>query len=195
MTEGATTIKREFGIDMGHRIPLHNSKCRNLHGHRYKIVLEVEGGLCKSGSSSGMIVDFSMLKWGFKSIIDHYFDHGLTIQDNDLVILDPLFPGVLKEMRRVNYVDPEHLPLYTESCKMRWPLGGDVFFVKSGKYDASSKLVITPFPPTAEHLAQLWFYILDCWMRNYAKEEKVDYLNMRSIEVWETPNCVATYKE
>ena len=32
-------IAKEFRWEMGHRLPLHDGACRNLHGHTYKAVV------------------------------------------------------------------------------------------------------------------------------------------------------------
>ncbi|MBI4225594.1 6-carboxytetrahydropterin synthase [Candidatus Roizmanbacteria bacterium] len=36
-------ITKIIEFDMGHRIPNHKSQCRNLHGHRYKLEVNLEG--------------------------------------------------------------------------------------------------------------------------------------------------------
>ena len=38
-----TTIRRYVETDTGHRVPNHKSKCRHLHGHRYRFEAEIEG--------------------------------------------------------------------------------------------------------------------------------------------------------
>jgi 6-pyruvoyltetrahydropterin/6-carboxytetrahydropterin synthase len=37
------TITRKLEFDAGHRIPDHNSQCRNLHGHRYTLLITLTG--------------------------------------------------------------------------------------------------------------------------------------------------------
>ncbi|MFW8587824.1 6-carboxytetrahydropterin synthase [Rhizobium beringeri] len=55
-------ITREIGIDAAHRIPHHESKCHNLHGHRYKIAATCVGPLCGDGEQTGMVLDFRFLE-------------------------------------------------------------------------------------------------------------------------------------
>ena len=38
------TITRKLEFDAGHRIPDHNSQCRNLHGHRYTLLITLYSG-------------------------------------------------------------------------------------------------------------------------------------------------------
>ncbi|GIR00164.1 MAG: hypothetical protein CM15mP8_3610 [Methanobacteriota archaeon] len=38
-----TRIRRYVETDTGHRVPNHKSKCRHMHGHRYRFEAEIEG--------------------------------------------------------------------------------------------------------------------------------------------------------
>ena len=55
-----TSITKCIEWDMGHRVPNHESKCRNPHGHRYKCEIEVAGDIIVELNSpeQGMITDF-----------------------------------------------------------------------------------------------------------------------------------------
>ena len=57
------TVARQIGIDAGHRIQTHGSKCRHLHGHRYLIEAVCEAGhLHQGGEQTDMVLDFGFLK-------------------------------------------------------------------------------------------------------------------------------------
>ncbi len=57
------TMSREIGIDAGHRVPTHGSKCKNLHGHRYTIQAICKAGFLQSeGEQKAMVIDFGFLK-------------------------------------------------------------------------------------------------------------------------------------
>lgn len=73
--------------DMGHRVPNHESKCRNLHGHRYKAEITLEGDVIgeKGVSSEGMVIDFSHIKRIAGGFIDEVLDHGYMCQEGDVV--------------------------------------------------------------------------------------------------------------
>lgn len=70
-------VTKTIEIDMGHRVPNHKSKCRNLHGHRYKIEVGVDDKVMdkKGNSDEGMVIDFSDLKEIMVQEIDARFDH------------------------------------------------------------------------------------------------------------------------
>ena len=56
-----TRIRRWVETDTGHRVPNHKSKCRHMHGHRYRWEVELDGEVVtQSGvSEEGMLMDFS----------------------------------------------------------------------------------------------------------------------------------------
>lgn len=62
-------VERE--ISCSHQLKNHNGKCRNLHGHNFKVKVQVQGEcLLNEGSSKNMLVDFGDIK----KVIDFY-DH------------------------------------------------------------------------------------------------------------------------
>jgi 6-pyruvoyltetrahydropterin/6-carboxytetrahydropterin synthase len=68
-------ITRKLEIDMGHRVPSHGGKCRNMHGHRYVIEATFAGKLKGSGSEEGMVTDFGAIKALMIDVIEDHFDH------------------------------------------------------------------------------------------------------------------------
>lgn len=70
---------------MGHRVPNHKSKCRNLHGHRYKINVAVDDKVIdtKGTSDEGMVIDFGDLKQIMMEELDAKFDHGFVMYEKD----------------------------------------------------------------------------------------------------------------
>ncbi len=65
-------IWREFRFEAAHFLPLvpEDHKCRRLHGHSYRVRLEVEGLVGKDG----MVADFADLKRAWESLhtqLDH----------------------------------------------------------------------------------------------------------------------------
>ena len=49
----------EATFDAAHQLPLHEGKCRRLHGHTYKVVLGIE---VEIDNTTGMAVDFGVLQ-------------------------------------------------------------------------------------------------------------------------------------
>jgi 6-pyruvoyltetrahydropterin/6-carboxytetrahydropterin synthase len=66
-----TSVTRAFAFEAAHQLPWHEGKCRNLHGHSYRLEVTVEGPL----TEHGVVVDFSDLKAVVqREVIDRY-DH------------------------------------------------------------------------------------------------------------------------
>jgi 6-pyruvoyltetrahydropterin/6-carboxytetrahydropterin synthase len=76
-------VTKEVEFDAGHRVPLHDSKCKNPHGHRYKVKAHVVGPLKTAGSETGMVVDFSRIKHLLTHRVHDKYDHGFIVQDSD----------------------------------------------------------------------------------------------------------------
>lgn len=68
-------IAKEFSFDMAHMLDGHDGKCQNLHGHTYKLQVEVSGDLELSGAKRGMVMDYSDLKAIVKKHILEPMDH------------------------------------------------------------------------------------------------------------------------
>ena len=70
-------LKTEASFDSAHFLAGYNGKCSNLHGHRWKIVLEVQAEELKDDiQHKGMYVDFGELKKDLRNLADS-MDHAL----------------------------------------------------------------------------------------------------------------------
>ncbi|STO93557.1 6-pyruvoyl-tetrahydropterin synthase [Haemophilus pittmaniae] len=68
-------VSKEFSFDMAHLLDGHDGKCQNLHGHTYKLQVEVAGDLLVDGAKKSMVMDFSDLKAVVKKAILDPMDH------------------------------------------------------------------------------------------------------------------------
>ena len=68
-------VSKEFSCDMAHLLDGHDGKCQNLHGHTYKLQVEVAGDLLVDGAKKSMVMDFSDLKVVVKKAILDPMDH------------------------------------------------------------------------------------------------------------------------
>lgn len=68
-------VSKEFSFDMAHILDGHDGKCQNLHGHTYKLQVEVSGDLVADGAKKGMVVDFTDVKRIVKTAILDPMDH------------------------------------------------------------------------------------------------------------------------
>ena len=74
------TCSRRIEWDAMHRIPLHESKCKAFHGHRYAAEITcVADGL----DSLGRVIDFSVIKNRVGSWIDEKWDHTAILMRGD----------------------------------------------------------------------------------------------------------------
>jgi len=77
-------LKAEHSFDSAHFLANYVGKCGNIHGHRWKVEIEVQSEtLIESGQLEGMVVDFGDLKKDVKALIDFY-DHALIIQEGTM---------------------------------------------------------------------------------------------------------------
>jgi 6-pyruvoyltetrahydropterin/6-carboxytetrahydropterin synthase len=75
-------IAKEFHWEMGHRLPEHFGKCKNIHGHSYRMIVEVEGSV----NDRGMIMDYYDLKKVVNPIIEE-LDHAFMVYEQDKEIV------------------------------------------------------------------------------------------------------------
>lgn len=89
-------VKRYVDIDAGHRVARHESKCRNLHGHRYRLTVEVGGPIKTDGSAEhGMVIDFARVKDALMVIHDEWDHRFLLGADDPLVAAMSGLEGVI----------------------------------------------------------------------------------------------------
>lgn len=78
------SIERYHDISMGHRVVGHESKCRHLHGHNYRIHF-----VCTAEEldALGRVIDFSEIKERLCLWLEAEWDHKLMLWSED-----PLLP-------------------------------------------------------------------------------------------------------
>ena len=69
-------------FEASHNLLNYDGDCANLHGHSYRLDVEVEGMI---QTASGMICDFKLLKKAIRTVTDQ-FDHKYI---NDIMDLNP----------------------------------------------------------------------------------------------------------
>lgn len=125
-------VTKEIGIDYGHTLPNHMGFCNQIHGHRARVIVAVEGSVIQEvGSSQGMVMDFKFIKQLMMEKIHDVLDHGFAIWKDDthpvIAIINSL--GAPKDV--ISTLD----------------------FIKA----RNSKVLVTDEPPTAEYLAKWAF--------------------------------------
>ena len=77
-------ITKQFSFETGHALYGYDGKCRNVHGHSYKLSVTVIGRPITDNSNVkyGMVIDFGDLKKIVKSEIVDVFDHVTVFNKN-----------------------------------------------------------------------------------------------------------------
>jgi 6-pyruvoyltetrahydropterin/6-carboxytetrahydropterin synthase len=77
-------ITKQFNFETGHALYGYDGKCKNVHGHSYKLSVTVSGDPITDNShvKFGMVIDFSDLKKIVKEEIVDIFDHATVFNQN-----------------------------------------------------------------------------------------------------------------
>ena len=77
-------ITKQFTFETGHALYGYDGKCRNVHGHSYKLSVAVIGSPIADNShvKYGMVIDFGDLKKIVKEEIVDIFDHATVFNKN-----------------------------------------------------------------------------------------------------------------
>ena len=77
-------ITKQFSFETGHALYGYDGKCRNVHGHSYKLFVTVIGKPISEVNhvKLGMVIDFSDLKKIVKDKIVDIFDHATVFNKN-----------------------------------------------------------------------------------------------------------------
>ena len=189
-------IHREIGIDMGHRVPDHGSKCRNPHGHRYQIIATCRGPILdiSGNEENGMVVDFGNLKKYMMDILDSVFDHGflITYKDNAMMNMyfhneDPqsvynnytnIWKNQLNDYKNnvINKINPSPI-LLPRTCFSDQDVNG-------------MKVIVVNYIPTAENIAKHMFDMLEPIVAAHYGNDTIKLIN---IKIYETPNGSVDY--
>lgn len=77
-------ITKQFSFETGHALYGYDGKCKNVHGHSYRLDVTVIGAPISDTNNVkyGMVIDFSDLKKIVKSEIVDVFDHATVFNKN-----------------------------------------------------------------------------------------------------------------
>ena len=71
MAAPRTRVTCTFAFEAAHRLDWHPGKCRNLHGHSYRLDVSVEGPL----DAHGVVLDFDTLQDVVRTQVVDRWDH------------------------------------------------------------------------------------------------------------------------
>ncbi|OUS01532.1 6-carboxytetrahydropterin synthase QueD [Flavobacteriales bacterium 33_180_T64] len=77
-------ITKQFSFETGHALYGYDGKCKNVHGHSYRLDVTVIGQPITDNTNVkfGMVIDFSDLKKIVKEEIVDVFDHATVFNKN-----------------------------------------------------------------------------------------------------------------
>lgn len=77
-------ITKQFSFETGHALYGYDGKCKNVHGHSYKLSVTVLGKPISDSTNVkfGMVIDFSDLKKIVNEEIVDVFDHATVFNKN-----------------------------------------------------------------------------------------------------------------
>jgi 6-pyruvoyltetrahydropterin/6-carboxytetrahydropterin synthase len=77
-------ITKQFSFETGHALYGYDGKCKNVHGHSYKLSVTVIGEPISVATNVkfGMVIDFSDLKKIVREEIVDVFDHATVFNQN-----------------------------------------------------------------------------------------------------------------
>ena len=77
-------ITKQFSFETGHALYGYDGKCKNVHGHSYKLSVTVIGTPITDSNNVkfGMVIDFSDLKKIVREEIVDVFDHATVFNQN-----------------------------------------------------------------------------------------------------------------
>jgi 6-pyruvoyltetrahydropterin/6-carboxytetrahydropterin synthase len=102
-----TKIAKDFYWEMSHRLPYHNGPCRNIHGHSYKLRVEISG----EPKDDGMLLDYYDLKILIMPIVE-MLDHCFVVDKDDNVMIDFLKANEFKHHILDTFTTAENLTAY-----------------------------------------------------------------------------------
>ncbi|HLO13126.1 MAG TPA: 6-carboxytetrahydropterin synthase QueD, partial [Pseudoneobacillus sp.] len=103
-------VSKEFTFDSAHHLHCYEGKCKNLHGHTYKVVFGLSGFV----DDRGLMMDFGDIKEIWKNEIEIHLDHKYlnetlppmnTTAENIVVwIYEKMAEALLQEERQQQYL-------------------------------------------------------------------------------------------
>lgn len=100
-------IGKEYTWEMGHRLPFHDGKCINLHGHSYRVLIEVEG----EPDDHGLLIDFYELDHIMKPLIEE-LDHSFMVNASDKEMIEALNKLGVKQLKVDFHTTVENIGLF-----------------------------------------------------------------------------------
>ena len=104
-------VTKSFNFETAHALYGYDGKCKNIHGHSYKLFVTVKGIPIQDSSNPkfGMVIDFGDIKKIVKTEVVDKFDHAILLNVNSPH--KELGENLMKEGHKVIFTE------YQPSCE------------------------------------------------------------------------------
>lgn len=95
------TITKIFPFEAAHQLPFHDGKCKELHGHSYRLEVSLRGDVQPddpNNPQSGMVIDFGEVKRATDGIVKEFLDHRFL---NETVCENPTAERIVQSLVKV----------------------------------------------------------------------------------------------
>lgn len=77
-------VTKSFNFETAHALYGYDGKCKNIHGHSYKLFVTIKGTPIQETNDPkyGMVIDFGDIKKIVKSVVIDPFDHAILLNGN-----------------------------------------------------------------------------------------------------------------
>ncbi len=135
-------ITKQFNFETGHALYGYDGKCKNVHGHSYKLNVTVIGIPIHDSNhvKNGMVIDFGDLKKIVKEEIVDQFDHATVLNKNTPHI--ELAEELMKRDHNVILVDyqptsEKMIADFADKIKARLPKNIELFSLRLQETETS----------------------------------------------------------
>ena len=139
-------IRKSIDVDFAHHVRGHLGPCINLHGHTWKLEVEIAA---ETLDAQGFVIDFGVLKREVLTPCHALLDHALAIGE---LTFSEIEPELAETGRKL--LESRGPARCEESAPQKLSLNG-----ARSAYPGGMKLAVFPFSPTSERIAQ-WLFEL-----------------------------------
>jgi 6-pyruvoyl tetrahydropterin synthase/QueD family protein len=169
-------IRKSIDVDFAHHVRGHLGPCINLHGHTWKLEVEVTA---EQLDPQGFVIDFGVLKRRVLAPCHALLDHALAIGTETFAEIEP---ELIQTGRKL--LESRGPAQCEESAPAELVLQG-----ARSAYPGGMKLAIFPFSPTSERIAR-WLFELAATCLD---DERVSVRLGRVYETLHPVEAVAEY--
>lgn len=139
-------IRKSIDVDFAHHVRGHLGPCINLHGHTWKLEVEIAASAL---DAQGFVIDFGVLKRQVLAPCHALLDHALAIGVDTFRDIEPELAETGRKLL---------LSRGPAQCEEAAPAELSLHGARSA-YPGGMKIALFPFSPTSERIAQ-WLFEL-----------------------------------